>query len=448
MNDKLYEIIEYYRQHPVEFVEDILNIEPTHQQVELLNSFLTNKFIAIKSGHGTGKSTGSAMAILWFMCTRFNPQVPCTAPSSAQLNDVLWSRLADLYSGMDPYFKSQFHLGADRLYHKKHKKTWFCVGRTAKKENPEGLQGFHASNLMFIIDEASGVPDEVFTVILAALTEEENYCLMIGNPTRRSGYFYDAFTKFHDQWKCLTFNSEESPRVDQKTIDRYAVYGKDSDVYRVRILGEFPKQESDSLISYELLNAAETNNIITPSGTPVWGVDIARYGADSSVICKRIGNKITEIITTRQRDTMEVSGWVIHEYLNTPIDQRPESIFLDVIGIGSGTYDRMNELGYPVIPVNVSEKAFDKDNYRNVRAELYGEFGKWLQGNVDIPTGMGITEQAATMKYKFDSNGRIQLESKDEYKKRNPNIGSPDIADAVALTFYEHKEIPLQILWL
>lgn len=442
-------LIGEYQEDPELFIREVLELEPTWQQQQLLDAIKTYKFIAIKSGHGIGKSKIVAALIWWFLCCFDKPQVPVTAPTSSQLFDALWSRVSEFYNTLNPVWKNNFVLTDKRIYHKKYKNEWFAKAKVSKKEDPEGIAGVHSKNLMFVIDEASGVPSIIFDTIYGALTQENNYCIMLGNPIRLSGEFYDAFSKNNVLWKTFTFNSEESPIVSDEYCNRILQKcggDKDSNRYRVRVLGKFPKQEDDTLISLDLLEDAISRNV-SPSGSIVWGLDIARFGSDSTVLVKRCDNKIIEVKKIKNRDTMEVCGWVIKDYINSSIETRPEKIFIDIIGIGSGPYDRLKEQGYPVVPVNVAEKSNDPKEYRNIRAELYDSYRDWLATkSPQIPDNPEIIQQSSTIKYKYASNGSIQIERKEDYKKRNPQIGSPDIADAIVLTFYKRIRVPLQII--
>ncbi|MCK5602824.1 hypothetical protein KAR91_13165 [Candidatus Pacearchaeota archaeon] len=445
---QLSELILFYRKDPEAFIEDVLDLKPTAQQKQVIDSVMAgNKYISVKSGHGTGKSTIVAALILWFICC-YKSQIPITAPSSAQFWDALWSRLGELYNRMSTVFQDNFILLSDRLYSKTDKTAHFCVGRTAKKENPEALQGFHHKNLMFIVDEASGVHEEIFDTIMGSLTEENNILILIGNPLRISGTFYDSFNKNNGDWHNLSFNSEESPLVTPRYINQMAKYGKDSNKYRIRVLGKFPKSEADTLIPFDLAEAAQMRTV-EASGSVVWGLDVARFGSDSSIIMKRQGNKVLGYKRYSKMDLMELVGNVVQEYKQTPKKNRPEIIFVDTIGLGAGAYDRLNELELPVREVNVSTKSSNSKEFKNVRAECYDTMREYFaEKEPEIPDDPDLLAQLTTVKYKFASNGSMQIEEKAEYKKRNPTIGSPDIADALMLTFFGRKTIEFNILFV
>jgi phage terminase large subunit len=427
-----------YYNDPVRFCIDILKLEPTKQQEQLMKAIAQHDHVAARSGHGVGKTVADAALVHWFLRTRRHAKVPITAPTLHQLEDVFWSELITQHRQMEPAFRDQFEFTSDRYYHKAYRESWFAVARTAREERPEAFQGFHGTNLLFVVDEPSGVPDAVFQVSEGALTSKGNKALLTGNPTRLSGFFFECFHSDRGRWTCLHFPSTESPLVDKSYIKRMEKrYGSNSSVYRVRVLGEFPLSEDDQLIPLDLLEAAARREI-PEEGAIVWGVDVARFGSDESALCKRVGDVITSIETVRGFDLMQLAGWIARQYFDTK--QKPSEIFVDVIGIGSGLADRLRELKLPVIDVNVSESAGEKMKFLNLRSELWWRFKEWLQlGRAKIPNDEDLIAQSSGIKYQFSSDGRIQIESKDSIRSRGKV--SPDRADALILTFKHEPDV-------
>lgn len=286
---------------------------------------------------------------------------------------------------------------------------------------------------MFIVDEASGVPDEVFEVAEGALTKENVISLMTGNPTRLSGEFYRSHHQSRHLWKTFHFSSADSALVSNDYATRIAKkYGKGSDVYRVRVVGDFPLAEADTWIPLPMVEGAKL--IVQPEGKrSIWGLDPARFGDDETALVKRSGFKVTSVDGIRKRDTMAVAGWVA----NQAKTEKPDSIMIDVIGIGAGVFDRLKEQGYPVIAVNVAEKASDSEQYARVRDELWGNVKDALKEGLSLPGDEEMAGQLSAPKYKFDSAGRIVIERKEDMKKRG--IDSPDRADALCLTYYRQN---------
>jgi hypothetical protein len=229
-------------------------------------------------------------------------------------------------------------------------------------------------------------------------------------------------------------NSENSPLVSKEYVQRMADrYGRHSNVYRVRVLGEFPRQEEDQLIGLDLIENAVNLQVEVDDSAPVaWAVDPARYGDDETALAKQKGDEVFEVTGTRGRSTMGVVGWIVDEIRNAYPWQRPTVILVDVIGLGAGVFDRLEELGYNVVPVNVAEHLEANNEYGNVRAQIYGRLRDEFQlGRVKIPDDPDLIAQLASIKYQFDSKGRTILWPKEKMKREG--MSSPDRADAVAM---------------
>ena len=181
----------------------------------------------------------------------------------------------------------------------------------------ENMQGFHARNMLFIVDEASGVADPIMEAILGTLSGENNKLLMCGNPTRTSGTFFDAFNADRLIYKCHTVSSVDSPRTNKENIESLIrKYGEDSNVVRVRVKGEFPKQEDDVFIMLSLVEHCTMLDL--PDDALIkrisLGVDVARYGNDETVIASNIGGKITLPAMFRGQSLMTTTGKIVQMY--------------------------------------------------------------------------------------------------------------------------------------
>ncbi len=429
-----------WRKDPTKFVIEAIGATPDRWQSETLQLLADHDKVSVRSCHGPGKSTLDSWAILWFMSCFFPAKVPCAAPTLHQLKDILWSELAIWHKQMLPALKDEFVIRASdqdmRLYLKNAPQESFAVARTGRKENPEALQGFHSENLLFIIDEASGVDDVVFEVAQGALSSAHAKVLMTSNPTRVSGYFYDSHHKMRDRWKTVKIGADDSPRVTDQYKDDIALqYGKDSNIYRVRVQGEFPKSDDDTLIPLDIVESAIGREIRVSRETDiVWGLDVARFGNDRTVLLKRRGPVVNEKERVWQgQDTMVTAGKVVDEYEKALV--KPIVINVDVIGIGSGVVDRLKELGLPVQGINVGETPSANDRYSKLRDELWFKAREWFEGrDVSITEDQeALVGELTTPKYTVLSTGKLKVESKDDMKKRG--VRSPDIADAFCLTF-------------
>ena len=226
----------------------------------------------------------------------------------------------------------------------------------------------------------------------------------------------------------------DSPIAPKNFIDRSRRrYGEASNFWRVRILGLEPRAEGDSYIPYDLANDAVDRDIMAQDNYfKVFGVDVARYGSDDTVIACRQGDLFHPYDVLHGKSTMEVANYVAHRANK----EKPNMIFIDVIGIGSGVYDRLEELGYPVFAVNVTETPSQSESYVRLRDELWGNIRTWLElrrGKMWDNKDGDLVGQLTTPRYKFMAGGKILLESKDEMKKRG--LESPNVADAHIMTF-------------
>ena len=435
-------LLDRYRDHPTLFVTEVIGAKPTPQQMLALKAISNpGSKISIKSGHGVGKSAFLSWVLLWFLLTHPYCRIPCTAPSSQQMFDVLWSEVKRWHGTMDKFFAQFIEFGADRIWVVGSKSTQFATARTARKESPEALAGQHAPNMLLLIDEASGVPDTIFETAQGALSTEGSRVVMVSNPTRTDGYFYDSHTKNRDRWSCFTFSCLDSPLVGPSYVDDMKKnYGEGSSVYNVRVLGEFPESSDDVVIPITWIEKALKRDMESPNGERVAGLDIARFGNDKNAIVIRQGPKILYVEGWFGMDLMQSCGKVMNLYKEKKM---MDYICIDTIGLGAGVADRLKELGVPVIDVNVSESTAYKDRFHRLRDELWWdsrEFFRENRASFAFPENVEVKKmigELASVHYSFSSSGKIKIESKEEMKKRG--LDSPNYADAFNLTQYKGK---------
>jgi phage terminase large subunit len=426
------------RDNPKLFVTHVLKATPEEWQSEVLDGIgAGDRRIAIRAGHGVGKSTLEAWIILWFMLTHRPCKIPVTANSQDQLRDVVWAEIAKWHRKLPDPMRELVEMSAERVAIKAAPNDAFAVARTARPERPEALQGFHSDHLLFVIEEASGIEDIIFETAGGALTSENSMVLMCGNPTRTSGYFYRSFHENRQSWKTYHVPCTKSSRVSPKYAEEIArEYGESSNVYRVRVLGEFPLSEDDAVIPLHLIEAAVGREVSQTDSAVVWGLDVARFGDDSTALAKRRGNTLLEPVKERKKlDLMQVCGWVMKEWAETPVEKRPGAINVDVIGLGAGVVDRLHEQQLPVRGVNVGEAAaLDERRFMRLRDELWFRARDWFDArDCRIPRDDALISELVGPKYKIESSGKLKVESKDDMKKRG--VRSPNRADAFNLTF-------------
>jgi len=448
----------HWRADPIAYVRQRFGIEPTWQQVAILEAIAPpGAKVSVRSGHGIGKTTCAAWIVLWHLETHDYAKVPCTAPTSHQLRDILWSELSkwrryadeqSLQRGDHPdlYLTHLFHLTQDRLYDL-HASEWAATARTARKETPEALSGFHATHLLYLVDEASGVEEAIFEAAEGALSTPAARVLMLGNPTRNAGTFASSHKANRGDYVPLHFRSAESPLVDAGYRQRLVrKWGEGSNVVRVRADGEFPRQEDDVLISLDLTEPCLSRERDQGSGQRILGVDVARMGSDRTVLLLRQGRVVEHIKVYEKQDTMVTVGCIVAVLDAWEVD----IVAVDLIGVGSGVHDRLAELKRlgrircQIMGVDVSHAAppkqlGDEMQAHRLRDHLWLLVAKWLRD--DDPVFCADDRQAcedlagelASVEYSLTSDGTLLIESKDEMKKRLGH--SPDIGDALCDTF-------------
>lgn len=425
-----------YHSDPVAFAREVIGIEPDEWQVELLDAVAAPKVrrISVRSGHGVGKSTGVAMAAIWHVLMRYPSKTVVTAPTSSQLFDACFAEMKSVAKRLKPPFNDLLDLKSDRIELKSSPESTFISCRTSRSETPEALAGVHSENVLLLADEASGIPEAVFEAASGSMSGEHATTVLTGNPTRNTGFFYDTHTRLKDDWYTMHVSCVDSPRVSDDFVeDMKRRYGEDSPAYHVRVLGNFPPSEEDTVIPVSLIEHAMNNEIkIHEETSSVWGLDVARQGGDSSVLCKRQGPVVHPMTVWRNLDLMQLTGAVKADYDATAPSKRPMEIIVDSNGFGAGVLDRLRELGLPARGLNVSERAMAKDTYLNMRAELWFKCKAWLEGmDVSLPKDDGLYAELAAPRYMFTSSGKMQVESKEAMKKRG--VRSPDRADALCL---------------
>jgi len=428
---------ERYYWRPGLMVREVWAVTPDKWQDDVMHDVaMGERKISIRSGHGVGKTTTLAWLIIWFILTRYPQRTVCTAPTSSQLFDALAAEVKRWIGLLPENLRALLDVKTDHITLAYDPAGSFISFRTSRPETPEAMAGVHAENVLLVVDEASGVPEQVFEAGAGSMSGENATTILAGNPVRTSGTFYDSHHRLRDSWKTYHVSCVDSPRVTPKFIEEMKEkYGEDSNAYRVRVLGEFPKGDDDTVIPMELAESALLRDVQPIFVAPVWGLDCARFGSDRTALTKRRGNVLQERTKFwRGLDTMQIVGAVVNEWEITPFQDRPVDICVDSIGIGAGVVDRLRELGLPARGINVSESPAFGNRFANLRAELLFKARDWFAArDVNIAGDAELAAELTDIRYKFRSNGKIQIESKDDIRKRGKR--SPDLADSFVLTF-------------
>ena len=425
-----------WRKNPALFVTQALRVRPEPWQAKALKAAVTHDRLAVRSGHGVGKSAWLSWLILWWLLTRFPARVAATAPTAHQLSDVLWGEIAKWHRRLPERLRAELDLKSNRVELAAAANESFAAARTARRDQPEAFQGFHCEHMLFIADEASGIDNAIFEVGAGAMSTAGAKTVLAGNPTRNSGYFFDAFHKLRGRFWTLKVSSEEVARARSHIDDVATAYGKDSNAYRVRVLGEFPASMDESVIPLEWIEASLTREVaVIESLRPVWGLDVARFGDDRTALAKRRGNALlAPVLSWRGKDTMQTAGLVMEEWRNTDERDRPGEILVDAIGIGAGVADRLSELGLPARGINVAEQPAAVERFAKLRDELWWRARDWFAArDCKLAPDAALVAELSAPGYAFTSAGKLVIESKDEMKARG--LASPDLADAFILTF-------------
>jgi hypothetical protein len=391
--------------------------------------------LATASGHGIGKSALVAWIILWAMSTRPHLAGVVTANTGTQLDTKTWRELSVWHKRC--ITGHWFKWTATKFAHVEHPETWFVAAVPWSENRSEAFAGLHGDYVLIIFDEASAIADVIWEVAEGAQTSGEVIWAAFGNPTRNTGRFRECFGRFRHRWVTRQIDSRTCKMANKAQAQQWVDdYGEDSDFVRIRVKGEFPRAGDVQFIASDMIKEAQSREVDKDSGAPLlMGVDVARYGDDKSVIRYRRGRDARSIPPRKFRgaSTMQLAGYIVEEIE----DRKPQACFIDGNGVGGGVVDRVTEMlgkrhACVVIEVQAGGKAGAELDYHNKRAECWGLMRAWLPTGA-IDDDRELQDDLGAPQYGFDNTNRIQLERKDDMKKRG--LASPDDGDTLSLTF-------------
>jgi len=327
------------------------------------------------------------------------------------------------------------------------------------------FQGFHSGHVLIVLDEAPGVRAEVYEAVEGIRAGGQVHVLALGNPTVASGPFYEAFSARRATWRTFTINAFDTPNLKGLPLEtlrllpkglsendstfayrprlylvtRRWVYeklwewGEDSPLWQSRVLGSFPEQAEDSLISLEWLEAARDPIEVPGSHRVIVGIDVAGSdGGDETVVAVQAAGNILALGAWSLKDPLTK----VNEFL-LPYKPRIEEVNVDVIGVGHNFVPRLEALGYPCNQVNVGAATQFPDQFANLKAQLYWKLRELFEdGAIHGLNDELAISQLASIQWKANLRGLTQIESKDDMAKRG--VGSPDRAEAIMLAFADH----------
>ena len=443
------EQIATWRRDPVAFVRDVFKVEPDKWQVRALRNYASNNRSGAKACKGPGKTAVLAWIAWHFLTCYPYPKIAATSISADNLRDGLWAEMSK-WQQKSPLLISMFTWTITRIFHKDYPETWFMSARAwSKSANPEmqanTLAGLHADHIMFILDEAGGIPDAVMAAAEAALANagtEVNpnavaKLVIMGNPTHLSGPLYRACTKEKSLWAMIEITGdpddpERSPRISKQWAqEQINKYGRDNSWVLVNVFGKFPPQSMNAIIGPDDMEAAMSRIIKKENyqhAPKILGVDVARQGDDRTVIFPRQGLVAFKPRILRIPDSVQIAGQVAQAIQKW----QPDAVNIDNTGgYGSGVIDSLRAWGYAVNDIQFSGKA-NNYVYFNKRTEMGIEAALWIKNGGCLPRIHELAEEGCAITY-FHNKDKMQLTEKDQIKVE---IGrSPDLFDALGLTF-------------
>lgn len=404
--------------------------------------------VAISSGHDIGKSALISIVTWWAMSTFRDCRVNITANTASQLTTKTSPELAIWFRRAINTEWFEKSITAIKSVEAKHNETWRTDLVPWNEANPAAAAGLHnkGKRLVFIIDEASEVPQIIFETAEGVMLDEDTEILWLvaGNPTRNKGPFYDVvFGKKRHRWKVFVIDSREVEGTNKEKLGQWAAdYGEDSDFFRVRARGLPPRAESAQFIDQDLIDAAQRRNVSVLYDEPlVAGVDFAWGGSDDNVVRFRCGHDARSIKAIRikgefTRDPAVMTGKLADvlsaKYNIAGVERKLSMLFLDSAGIAAPVESRLRQLGYTnIVSVNFGAHSSDT-KYAYMRDYMWGKMKEWLRDGA-IDADAGLAEDLAGPCLVSDKQQRVKLEDKELMKKRG--LDSPDDADALGLTF-------------
>lgn len=401
-----------------------------------------HKFISISSGHGVGKSSTLSWLLLWGLFCFKGAQIPCTANTVQQLYDVLWKEVSIWHGKLPEWAKNKYLLEKDYIRFEDEPgsgRSWFARAATSKKENPEALAGVHSQTLvMALIDEASGICDEVFEVGEGAMTNENVLMVLISNYTRREGYFHRSQVNKSGRYMVLSFSSEDSPLVSEQYLNILKTeYGYGSDNYRVRVQGLPPKQSDEDddgwMRLFENIGYTTDSAMAQPK---VMGVDPGGLGRNDTGISVRDPFKVKLLGTWSHLTPTQILGKVIRAQEDEKIGG--DNIVVDGFGEGTRLAQEAINVKRQMQVVLVGEPSKENKRFANLKAEMYWRFREWVNNGGQFIGTSEEWEGLENIYYKFDKFGRIEMMGKREIRKKK--LKGIDAVESAMLTFLKPQE--------
>jgi hypothetical protein len=430
------------------------------KQREVAQSVADHRYTAVHSAHGTGKSFNASRIVAWWL--NIHPVgeafAVTTAPTAAQVEAILWREIRKVHDKLKRHpgiesralgrvtLDSKWYMGGDELV---------AYGRKPADYDEAAFQGIHARYVLVVIDEACGVPENLYNAIDSIVTNSYARVLAIGNPDDPASHFARICQDPKLGWHVIHINGLDTPNFTDEEIpedlrpmltsvewveERKKRWGEGSPIYISKVLGEFPEVTNDTLITPAMIKRAQAieHNDFEHG---LFALDVANEGEDRTCCYRNRGGVIRKVFEHHADDTMKTAGKAKHE-MDKFMNQVP--LVVDAIGVGAGVLDRLLEQDCPVFAFKGSWKAREPRKYKNMRAEQW-----WLvregfeNGDYDLdPDDEDLASELMSIKWFLNSSGQIQVESKKELKKRGQP--SPDHADAMMMSTCDEDFMDVQ----
>lgn len=431
---------------PVAWTHERRDAHVWSKQAEILRSVADNPRTAVKSCHGIGKSWTAADVALWWIDAHDpgDAIVVSTAPTYQQVHAILWEEIRKGHRAANlpgVVLKSDEWQGPGGEI--------VGFGRKPADTDEHGFQGIHRRFVLVILDEACGIPKQLFTAAEAIATNEHCRILAIGNPDDPNTEF-GAICKPGSGYHVITVSAFETPNFTGETVperlrdllispawvdDKRRRWGTGSPLWRSKVEGKFPEVSENTLIQPGWITAAQAREL-TPGLPATIGVDVARMGSDHTVLAVRQGGRFRVRRTIAVSPTTQVAGEVLALQRETLAETGAlHTAQVDTVGVGGGVADMLRETGCPVVDMVAGAAAQDSRRFINARAEWFWQLRLLFEaGQVDIDPGDDeLAAQLGGLRYSYTSRGQIKIESKDDMRARG--MPSPDRADAMMLAF-------------
>ena len=435
-----------WRENPADMVRELFGVEPDPWQEKILQAFPKYPKIALQSCKGPGKTCLLSWITWNYLITRHNPQCAATSISGDNLSNTFWREMAK-WRQKSAMLVELYEWTKTKIFLKERPDTHYIVARAWPKsgnsqEQADTLAGIHDDYVLFIIDEAGGIPEAVLVTAEAALSScVEGHIVMAGNPTDLNGALALGARKQRADWHVIEITGDpddpnRSPRMDLAWCRKMIRdFGRDHPYVLVNVLGKFPPSSLNALIGDDEVDASMAR-FYREHEIKAWpkilGVDVARFGDDSSAICRRQGFQMFPIDKRRNLDSLQGASWVNRTW----IDFDASACFIDGTGgFGSGWIDQLTNLGRAGVSVHFNSKPSKEHLYSNKRTEMALELVAWIRKGGALPPN-NIELKAALTRSTYTFTGDKMVLAPKEIIKEELGY-SPDDMDAAMLTFAE-----------